>query len=363
MTEEIRHAAATDIGLARDTNEDSFLTQPPLFAVADGMGGHMAGDVASRLALEALAGKGVLGADDLADAIREANQHVHNEATARPELRGMGTTITALVAGPKDVEIAHVGDSRAYLLRGGSLKRLTTDHTVVERMVREGRIDPEEADHHPQRSYLERALGVEPDVDVDSYHISIEPGDRILLCTDGLTTMLTEDSIREILEGESAADDASKRLVGAAVDAGGSDNVTVVVIDYPGSRVEVSPAPMEQKAPKQARGKRRLLVRAGVIAAVALIALLSLRALALSRWYVGADQGRVVIFRGIPGVISKVEERTEIPVTSLPEVNQDRLGEGISASGRSDANEIVGNLREIREDYGSEPPYPSESSP
>jgi protein phosphatase len=358
MTNQVRHAAATDIGLARDTNEDSFLAEPPLFAVADGMGGHMAGDVASRLALEALATKPAVGASQLADAIREANRHVHSEAIARPELHGMGTTITAMVAGPQDAEIAHVGDSRAYLLRHGSLTRLTRDHTVVERMVREGRIAPDEAEHHPQRSYLERALGVEPDVEVDSYNITTEPGDRILLCTDGLTTMLDEETIRGILELESDPDKASKALVAAAVDAGGSDNVTVVVVDYPGSPEMTAPqTALPQEAPPQ-RSKiwkrRRLLIRAAVIAAVLLVALLAIRAVALSRWYVGEDEGQVVVLRGIPGVLRQVEERTEITSSSLPEDYQKRLEEGMTATDREDARDIVDNLREIQMAHGAE---------
>lgn len=370
MRADVRHAAATDIGLSRETNEDGYLTEPPLFAVADGMGGHMAGDVASRVALEVLSRGVGLDPGALAEAVKDANREVHQQAVASPELKGMGTTITAMVARPERADIAHVGDSRAYLYRGEVLTRLTRDHTVVERMVREGRIDREEAEHHPQRSYLERALGVEPEVEVDSYNIATQPGDRILLCTDGLTGMLNEDEIRDILQSERDPEQASKRLVSAAVEAGGSDNVTVVVVDYPGAdpveRATVAVPQTAAEAPPRVRGRRRLTITALVVAGI-LAALVATKAAALSRWYVGEDRGRVAIFRGVPGFLHKLEKRTEIPTETLPAVYRNELEEGIVAENRDEAGEIVSDLKDIQAQHGApksgSSPYPNEPAP
>lgn len=356
MTVDLRHGAATDIGLARDVNEDSYLAAPPLFVVADGMGGHTAGDVASRIAVETLSREVADNSSALADAVREANRTVHQESTARPELSGMGTTITAMVAGDQTAEIVHVGDSRAYLLRSGSITRITRDHTLVERLVREGRIQPDEADHHPQRSYLERALGVDREVEVDSYKIPTQPGDRILLCTDGLTTMLDEDEIRDILEGTSDPERASRGLVAAAVDAGGSDNITVVVVDYPS-------APEEEGKTRAApsvrgpRGKapRRTLMLAGAVVALGMVLFIAVRAAALTQWYVGSSDGNVAIYRGVPWFIHKVEKTTDISAASLPEVYREQLKEGISADNEGDALLRVANLREISREHGPTP--------
>ena len=232
MTTTLRHGAATDIGRARKANEDSLLVEPPLFAVADGMGGHSAGDVASQTAVAVLK-RAASDGQSLAASVREANREVFGRSEADKALAGMGTTMTAILAGGERLEIAHVGDSRAYQLRNGRLTRLTTDHTVMERLVRQGRIRPEEARHHPQRSVLERALGVDAEVEVDLQTIDARAGDRVLLCTDGLTGMLDENRIRQVLEEEPDPAAASERLVAEAVAAGGHDNVSVIVVDYP----------------------------------------------------------------------------------------------------------------------------------
>lgn len=359
MTSAIRHAAATDIGLAREANEDSYLADPPLFLVADGMGGHMAGDVASRMAVESIVRELARNPGALADAVIQANRDVHNRAAARPELRGMGTTLTAMMTAPDGVDIVHIGDSRAYLLRNGSLTRLTRDHTVVERLVREGRIGPEEAEHHPKRSYLERALGVEPQVEIDSYKVATQQGDRILLCTDGLTTMLSEDEILQILVTERDPKRASRELVAAAVAAGGNDNVTVVVVDYPGQAGE-GPEPSAQqtravRSPNVLRPNwRRRALRTSIVAIAVLLAVfVAVRALTLSRWYVGSSDGKVTIYRGVPWFIHKVDRRSDIPVSALPEVYRDELAEGIRADDRGDAEYRVSKLREIQAEHGS----------
>lgn len=374
MSSDIRHGAATDIGLAREANEDSYLAAAPLFVVADGMGGHMAGDVASRLAVEALARLAPQEPSALADAVREANREVHDHAAEQPELMGMGTTITAMLAGPHGADIAHVGDSRAYLLRSGSLTRVTRDHSVVERMVREGRIDPEEADHHPQRSLLERALGVEPDVEVDSYNIATQPGDRIMLCSDGLTTMVDDQQILEILAAEPDPEAASQMLITRALEAGGSDNITVVIVDYlgipDGGETQTAQAlePMGGVPGETTRpSRRRMLLRAAVLLAVVVGTLGIARAAVLSRWYVAEEDGVVTVFRGVPGIqlplLTKVEERTDLEATSLPETYRQQLDEGISASGRQNAKEIVANLRDILIEHSGFPSYPSEETP
>ncbi len=226
-------AAATDIGQVREGNEDSFLNDEPLFAVADGMGGHRGGEVASKLALETLEvlfrhGRG----GTLAEQVKQANRAVFERSMLDRTVAGMGTTLTAALVEGSSVRLAHVGDSRAYLFREGEMRQLTEDHTLVRRMVVEGEITEEEANVHPHRSVLTRALGVDVDVAVDEGVIDVTGGDRLLLCTDGLTAMLTETQIREILSAAAAPDDAAKRLVRAANRAGGVDNITVVVLDF-----------------------------------------------------------------------------------------------------------------------------------
>lgn len=228
-----RQAVVTDVGLVRANNEDAYLVAPPLFAVADGMGGHRAGEVASAGAMETLAAQAGRDTDSLVAAVQAANKAVYARAVASPDLAGMGTTVTAMMATRNSVQIVHVGDSRAYLLREGRLRRLTRDHTVVERLAREGKISPDEVDRHPQRSVLERALGVAPEVDVDAHLIDVHAGDRLLLCTDGLTSMLDDDEIRAVLLADRDPDAAAHHLVAEALEAGGKDNVTALIVDFP----------------------------------------------------------------------------------------------------------------------------------
>jgi serine/threonine protein phosphatase PrpC len=243
------HAVVSDVGLTRTNNEDAYLAAPPLFAVADGMGGHQAGEVASAEAIETVATQAGRDRDSLVAAVHAANDAVYARASANPALAGMGTTITAMVAGADSVQIVHVGDSRAYLLREGRLRRLTQDHTVVDRLAREGKIAPDEVDRHPQRSVLERALGVAPDVDVDVQLIDVHPGDRLLLCTDGLTSMLDDGEIRAVLLAERDPQTAVQQLVDGALEAGGKDNVTVLIVDIPRHRGGPDPdATAEQPA-------------------------------------------------------------------------------------------------------------------
>lgn len=226
---------ATDVGHARagKSNEDSYLVddQLALFAVADGMGGHRGGEVASTVAIEALRAAFARG-DAIDAAVRVANAAVYERSAADPSLRGMGTTMTAVIAqSDNQVRIAHAGDSRAYLARGALLQRITDDHSVVEELVRAGRITPEQAAVHPQRNIITRALGVDDDIDVDLYTLTVCNNDRILLCSDGLTTMVRETDIIEALTTDADPQASAALLVDRALENGGDDNVTVIVID------------------------------------------------------------------------------------------------------------------------------------
>jgi protein phosphatase len=226
------HFEKSDTGLQRRANEDSFFVRAPLFVVADGMGGAQAGEVASRLAAEAFAG----GLPDhgtseerLETRVRDANRRIHEVSHEDRTLNGMGTTITAAYLEDDELALAHVGDSRAYLLRDGELTRLTRDHTLVEELVRRGELTEEEAAEHPQRSIITRALGPEPDVDIDLHTHPVRAGDVLLLCSDGLTGMIGEDEVTEILARTPSLRDAGRALVDAANEAGGRDNITVVL--------------------------------------------------------------------------------------------------------------------------------------
>ncbi len=226
------HFEKSDTGRQRRANEDSFFVRAPLFVVADGMGGAQAGEVASRLAAETLA-RGL--PDDgtaeqrLEARVREANSRIHEVSQGDRALNGMGTTITAAYLDGDELALAHVGDSRAYLLRDGELTRLTRDHTLVEELVRRGELTEEEAAEHPQRSIITRALGPEPDIDVDLRSHRVQAGDVLLLCSDGLTGMISEAEIERIIEDADSLGDAGRALVAAANEAGGRDNITVVL--------------------------------------------------------------------------------------------------------------------------------------
>jgi PPM family protein phosphatase len=232
--------AGTDVGLARSGNEDSHLRGRSVFAVADGLGGHQGGEVASAMAVEPLAaldGRTFADAREAAEAlaggIREANQSILQRGRSDPGLWGMGTTVTAAaVAADRVLQLAHVGDSRAYLLRPGApLRQLTTDHTVVEEAVERGLLTRRQAAVHPQRGVVTRAVGLDPEVRVDLPEpLELEPGDQVLLCSDGLTEVVDDDQIAGVLADRADGDDACRALIAAANQAGGPDNVTVVLL-------------------------------------------------------------------------------------------------------------------------------------
>ena len=389
-------AAATDIGLIREGNEDSYLVVDPLFAVADGMGGHRGGEVASQLALETIEDLFRSGESDLAGQVREANRVVFERSVRDRRVAGMGTTLTAVLVEEDHVRVAHVGDSRAYLFRAGELRPLTEDHTLVHRMLMEGEITEEEAEVHPHRSVLTRALGVDASVDVDEDVIDLRAGDRLLLCTDGLTAMITPERIRELLAGARDPQDAADRLVRAANAAGGVDNTTVVVVDFaaddpsttpdetshadgPASplRLPVHPQPRSAEPPalRGARGSRgsekawrdglrvgpvrrrrsfltrRGLTWVGIVAAALIVGLVGLRVYVDRQWYVGVADGHVAIYRGIPAEFAgfhlhHVVVETTISaaaVQSLPLYRH--LSEGITVQDQMGATALVEQIR------------------
>jgi protein phosphatase len=238
-------AAASDVGRVRKANEDSYLAQPPLFVVADGMGGAQAGEVASGLAVDAF--KQPLENDlspevRMAGAVRRANHAIHEKSLSGDEFQGMGTTITALLLGDSELTIAHVGDSRAYRLRGGELTRLTRDHSLVGEMVRRGAITEAEAEVHPQRSILTRALGPEDEVEIDTLSHGLQDGDVYLICSDGLTGMVSEAAIAEEMGSGEPLERVADNLIRRANQRGGVDNITVVAFRMEGGPLADQPA-------------------------------------------------------------------------------------------------------------------------
>jgi serine/threonine protein phosphatase PrpC len=395
--------AATDVGRVRERNEDGFLTREPLFAVADGMGGHRGGSVASKLALEVLSqmgGDSMTGdgaALGLAEMVTRANEAVLDAASEQPKLTGMGTTLTAIVVQPGRLHLAHVGDSRAYLLRDGALRQLTEDHSLVQRMVKEGKLTPEEAEVHPHRSVLTRALGVEPELEVDKETIDVQPGDRLLLCSDGLTTMVSEKEIQTFLAEHDNPQAAAEALVEAANQAGGVDNITAVVLHVldgndaasdeasraeerattpaavggtgSGSEEEAagvatavrgpfaepasatsSPATQVGKPERRRRRPLRILIWLVVVAAILGAGLMSARAYVFSQWYVGLEGERVALFQGMPVEVLGYELRRVVEVTDLSadQAMQLRpwrhLADGITAQSEQEARSILATI-------------------
>src|SRR3954447_14243789 len=228
----VEQAGRTDVGRQRTANEDSLAVRPPLFAVADGMGGAKAGEVASAVAVEAVESATESGEStetELANIVRQANRRIYDLAVADESRRGMGTTLTLAKVHGDEVSLAHVGDSRAYRLRDGELEQLTRDHSLVAELERSGQITPEAAEHHPQRSIITRALGPEPEVEVDTYTLAGRDGDVFLICSDGLTSMISDDELRSILRSSDGLEDAAESLVRAANQSGGKDNITGIL--------------------------------------------------------------------------------------------------------------------------------------
>jgi len=353
-------AGLTDPGRVRRRNEDSFVVAPPIFAVADGMGGAQAGEIASRLAAAAFHDFHV--ADELEpetrlrSVIQEANRRIFARAAGDPRVSGMGTTLTAALVAGERVAVGHVGDSRAYRLREGRLEQLTDDHSLVADLVRSGRLTAEEAELHPQRSVITRALGTDAAVVVDSLTVDALPGDVFLLCSDGLTTMVDPESVAKTIAEAPDLDAAARGLVEQANRGGGEDNVTVVLFSFddgdpadedtfsdlrvPQALLEQGPdeesrapahppaeaplpAPRAPRAPRRgsprgpARVPRALLVVAVIAAVFAGAAALALFGLSRAH-FVGADEeGRVVVYQGVPWQALGVDLYRELYVSPL----------------------------------------------
>lgn len=391
MTLRIEDAAVrTDTGRQRNANEDSVFTRAPLFVVADGMGGAQAGEVASRAAVSAFEGELPEGPPErvLEQTIKVANRAIHAQAQRDPNLAGMGTTTTAAIVDPEaeEVAIGHVGDSRAYRYRAGRLERITRDHSLVEEMRRKGQLTEAQAEDHPQRSIITRALGPEPEVEVDLQTVPAQPGDVFLICSDGLTTMLDDEHIARLLGRASSMAAAVRTLVDEANRAGGRDNITVLAFrlvdasDAPageegatliGPSAEaagLSATEVRKRAAAEAARKRREALaaqperrrlRTALKIGVPLLLVAALLAAAWygnrQVWFLGTDDaGRVALYRGVPYElpfgIKLYDERYSIPIQTeaLPGRRQEAVG-GHDLRSRSDAVDLIEEIQRNQE--------------
>jgi len=401
------HFERSDTGRARRENEDSFFARSPMFAVADGMGGAQAGEVASQVAVEVLQ-QGLPEHDGsveqrLRELVEEANARINTLSRTDDQRAGMGTTLTLAYVGEHELSVAHVGDSRLYRLREGMFERLTDDHTLVEELVRQGKLTPQEADHHPQRSIITRALGPEAAVEADSHTWPARDGDIYLICSDGLTSMISERQVGELLAGASSLSDAGRKLIDAANAAGGRDNITVILFRLedvgalggggssqdttehdavtapgttevggaaatepataagaaaagPATAVAAPPAQpsgrrREPRAPRPPRedGRRRRRVPVGLLLGFFLVVAILLSAYYASQtvYFVGtSNDGFVTVYRGLPydgpaGVdLYSVNYLSGVPVSELP-AGQRRLVTEHKLRSRDDAQDLV----------------------
>jgi serine/threonine protein phosphatase PrpC len=413
----VDQASRTDVGRQRSVNEDDLVVRPPFFAVADGMGGAKAGEVASAMATGAFEGEadsGESAEEQLSRILREANRRIHDLAVSDESHRGMGTTLTAAKVHDDFVSLGHVGDSRAYLLRDGRMEQLTRDHSLVAELERSGQISPEAAEHHPQRSIITRALGPEPDVEVDTYTVTGRDGDVFLLCSDGLTSMVPKDEVASILRSRDSLDEVAEALVRAANQSGGKDNITVVLFrladdvgavasaddetipgtltaadveaaaatpveaagagaghvaermaGVPADATIVRPAdrPPPAPPPRRRRGRRRLKAAARTIFGLLLLAGVVAGLYALSRqvYFLGTnDAGLVTIYRGIPyelplGVeLFEEEYASGVPARAIPNSRRARVLDHEWRS-REDAVDLLRALERGQLDPGRAP--------
>ncbi len=396
------HFERTDTGRQRRGNEDAFYARAPLFAVADGMGGAQAGEVASHLAVEVLEQGLPEGAGSIEERlnarVREANERIMESAQADDARAGMGTTLTVAHVGEEELTVAHVGDSRLYRLRDGAFERLTDDHSLVEELVRQGKITPQEADEHPQRSIITRALGAEPGVEADSRTWAGREGDVYLICSDGLTSMVAEARVAEMIAGAPSLAAAGRMLIDAANDAGGRDNITVVLFrleEVGGAGAAVPPqataehapvasaplpdadaeaaaatapgavatatepvarreprAPRASAPPRRGRRRRRFRVPVGPILVLVLASCVVLAAYYASQtvYFVGAtDDGFVAVYRGMPydlpaGLeLYSVNYESGVPVDELTPA-QKRTVTAHALRSKNDAQDLVRQL-------------------
>lgn len=338
-------AGESHVGLVRPGNEDAFLVAPPLFAVADGLGGHQAGEIASSIAIDTLLDAAPRQVDSkaLGRAVRRANAAVIEAAESGRGRSGMGTTLTAAMVEGTTIAVAHVGDSRAYLLHLGTLQQLTQDHSMVADLVRQGQLTAEESRVHPNRSVITRALGSDPNMLADTFEVTAANGDRLLLATDGVTSMITDDEISRVLATEPSPRAAVDALIERSLAAGGQDNITAVVVDV--GKPTHSAAPPRPKSPWPVR-LLWFLVAVSIIAGAAVAA----NAYARSQAYLIAEGGHVVVYRGVPGTLAGItlnwrSEETTIPVAALDPVTATRLTQGIRVQGLGEAEELLDTYR------------------
>jgi protein phosphatase len=331
----------TDVGRVREHNEDSLLVSSPLFVIADGMGGHAAGEVASELAIRVFEDAAITGANPeaLRNAAIESNRVIIQGAREGLGRMGMGTTLTAAVIEGERLLIAQVGDSRAYLLRDEQLRQLTRDHSLVEELISAGQITRAEARTHPNRSVITRALGSDPDVLPDIYETRVRSGDRLILCSDGLSSMLEPAALQKILNENPDPQRAADALVDGANDAGGHDNITVIVINID----EVNPR-------AASRGKQRFI---GGIAVFLLVLILlvagtvgGVYAYARNAAFLIDEGGYVALYRGLPGDVLGFElkwhvETTTIPITALNPTSAGELKTGIETESIDEARRLI----------------------
>jgi protein phosphatase len=380
------HAELTDTGRQRRANEDAFLARAPLFAVADGMGGAQAGEVASATAIEVLSGglgDGESVEQRLSASVRQANSQIHALSVADDERAGMGTTVTAAYVGENNVTLVHVGDSRCYRWRDGALERLTDDHSLVEEMVRQGQLTEEQALDHPQRSIITRALGPESVVEPDAQTVGARDGDLLLLCSDGLSTMISDEQIAAILARDEPLKATTRGLIAAANEAGGRDNITVVLMrlevlgsadaseieatqvgldvgQLPAAKATVggaAAASVERRMPRDPRApaaKRRRRWKPGIGTVLALfVAALLLSGIYFASqaiYFVGADrEGFVSVYQGVPyelplGInLYREDYISGINLSQLPVSERTTITEH-SLRSRSDADDLVRQL-------------------
>ena len=340
----ISWGARSDVGLVREHNEDSFLLRTPLFAVCDGMGGHAAGEVASSIAVKVIGEEAPNTADDvlLGAAIEAANQAVIEAPQKGIGKPGMGSTASAIFIEGNQMAVAHVGDSRIYLLHHGTLVRITHDHSYVEELVDSGQITADEARNHPSRSVVTRALGSDPEMYADHFTLEVSDGDRIILCSDGLSSMILDDEIESIAVSNITPQNAADSLVSAALTAGGADNITVIVVDI------LDDGLVEKNRRRFTRG---ILATSISIIALLVVSLVIAVLFIRSEYYIGINGSTVAIYQGVPSKIaglplSNLIDTTTIEVKNLPQSVQDKLALGIRVKDETEARETVEDYRE-----------------
>ena len=344
--QDISFGSRTDIGYVRDHNEDSLIIIPPLFAVADGMGGHEAGEIASEITVNTLAelAPSHLDAEGLTAAVEAANYNVMKAPRQGIGRDGMGTTLTAAMLEGERLLIAQVGDSRAYLLHKGHLQQITRDHSLMADLIEAGQITPEEARVHPNRSVITRAIGSDIHMRPDIYELNVDAGDRILLCSDGLSSIISNNAIESIMRRQSDAQHCADELVTAALENGGADNVTVVVADVPG---------FSEVREKKRAHKSRVFYIGLAIALVAVIFAAGFGGYAFisNSAYLIEENGKVSVYRGTPddfmGIkLSTLDHTTNVDVDKLQPGVANRIKEGMSVSSIDEANSLIAGYEE-----------------